>query len=139
MARSENMAVLIGNLGRDAETTFTPSGIACTKFSIATTRRVKRNEEWKDETTWHNIVLWRSENLANYLLKGTQVYVKGWINNRSYEKDGEKKYISEVVADVVNLLGGNKGERQGDGNGGGGGHESQASGGAAYDDDSVPF
>jgi single-strand DNA-binding protein len=71
--------IVLGHLGRDAETNFTPSGVAVTKFSVATSRRWKdsRSDEWKEETDWHNIVLWRSENLANYLTKGKQVYVEG--------------------------------------------------------------
>src|SRR3954462_8169885 len=78
-SKSVNKVFLLGNLGKDAETKFTPSGVARTTFSIATTRRYKDNQtgEWKDETDWHNIVLWRSENVANYLTKGKQVHVEG--------------------------------------------------------------
>lgn len=120
-SRSVNKVILLGNLGKDAETKFTPSGVARTTFSIATTRRFKDNQtgEWKDETDWHNIVLWRSENLANYLLKGKQVYVEGRLQTRSYDdKDGNKRYMTEVVADDVILLGG-----RGDSAGMGGGPE----------------
>jgi single-strand DNA-binding protein len=108
MARSVNKCIFVGNLGRDAETKFTPSGIAKTNFSIATERRWKDREsgEWKSETDWIPVVLWRSENLANYLLKGKQVYVEGRLQTRSYDKDGEKRYVTEVVADEVILLGG---------------------------------
>lgn len=115
MARSLNRATLIGNLGRDAETGFTPSGISCTKFSVATERRWqdKQSGEWKSETDWHNCVLWRAENLAQYLTKGKQVYVEGRIQTRSYEKDGEKRYATEIIADNVLLLGGNGGEDAG--------------------------
>lgn len=105
--------MLIGHLGRDAETKFTQGGTAKTTFSIATSRRWKdRNtDEWKEETDWHNIVLWRSENLANYLTKGVQIYVEGRLATRSYDdKDGNKRYITEVVAEEVLLLGG--GDRQ---------------------------
>jgi single-strand DNA-binding protein len=108
-SRSVNKVVLLGNLGKDAETKFTPSGIARSTFSIATSRRWKDQQsgEWKEETDWHNIVLWRSENLANYLLKGKQVYVEGRLQTRNYEdKDGQKRYMTEVVADDVILLGG---------------------------------
>lgn len=129
-SRSINKAILIGNLGKDAETKFAPSGTAKTTFSIATSRRWKDQAtgDWKEETDWHNIVLWRSENLANYLLKGTQVYVEGRISNRSYDdKDGNKRYISEIVADNVVLLGG----RGAGGEGGGGGMGR----GASYDDE----
>ena len=119
-SRSVNKAILIGNLGKDAETRFTPSGIAKTTFSIATSRRWKDQQtgEWKEETDWHNIVLWRSENLANYLTKGKQVFIEGRIQTRSYDdKDGNKKYITEIVADNVILLGG-RGESVADSGGG---------------------
>lgn len=107
--RSVNKVFLIGNLGRDAETKFTPSGVARTTFSVATTRRIKDNQtgEWKDETDWHNIVLWRSENIANYLTKGKQVHIEGRLQSRSYDdKDGNKRYVTEVVAEELMLLGG---------------------------------
>ena len=119
-SRSVNKAILLGNLGKDAETKFTPSGIARTSFTVATSRRWKDQQtgDWKEETDWHNVVLWRSENLANYLLKGKQVYVEGRISNRSYEQDGVKKFFTEIVADEVILLGG-----RGEGGGGGSGED----------------
>ena len=109
MARSVNKVILIGNLGRDAETKFTPSGVAMTRFAVATSRRWKDQQtgEWKEETDWSNVVLWRQENVGQYLTKGKQVYVEGRLQTRSYEdKDGQKKYSTEVVADEVMLLGG---------------------------------
>jgi single-strand DNA-binding protein len=111
-SRSVNKVILVGNLGKDAETKFTPSGVAKTTFSVATSRRWKDQQsgEWKEETSWHNVVLWRSENLANYLLKGTQVYVEGRLDHRSWEdQQGQKRYMTEVVADDVLLLGGRRG------------------------------
>ena len=120
-SRSVNKVILIGHLGRDAETKFTPGGAAVTRFSVATNRRWKDQQsgEWKEETDWSNIVLWRSENLANYLTKGKQVYVEGRLQTRSYEdKDGKKVYATEVVAEDVILLGG-----QGGGGGSRGGDE----------------
>ena len=108
-SRSINKVILIGHLGRDAETKFTTGGAAKTTFSVATNRRWKDQQtgEWKEETDWHNIVLWRQENLANYLTKGTQIYVEGRLQTRNYEdKDGKKVYITEVVAENVVLLGG---------------------------------
>jgi single-strand DNA-binding protein len=116
-SRSVNKVILVGHLGRDAETKFTPGGAAVTRFSVATNRRWKDKDsgEWKEETDWSNVVLWRSENLANYLTKGKQIYVEGRLQTRSYEdKDGKKVYATEVVADDVILLGG-----QGGGAGGG--------------------
>ncbi len=117
MARSVNKVILIGNLGRDAETKFTPSGAAVTKFAVATTRKWKdqQTNDWKEETNWTNVVVWRQENVANYLTKGKQVYVEGRLQTRSYDdKEGKKVYTTEVVADEVILLGG-KGEDAGGG------------------------
>jgi single-strand DNA-binding protein len=108
-SRSVNKVILIGHLGRDAETKFTPSGNAATKFAVATSRRWKDQQtgDWKEETNWTNVVLWRAENLANYLLKGKQVYVEGRLRTHSYDdKDGKKVYATEVVAEEVLLLGG---------------------------------
>ncbi len=112
-SRSVNKVILVGHLGRDAETKFTPSGVAKTTFSVATSRRWKDQQtgDWKEETDWANIVLWRSENVANYLTKGKQVYVEGRLSTRSYDdKDGVKKWITEVVAEEVILLGGRGGD-----------------------------
>jgi len=124
-SRSVNKVILIGHLGKEAETKFTPSGVAMTRFSVATNRRWKDQQtgEWKEETDWANVVLWRQENLANYLTKGKQVYVEGRLQTRSYDdKDGKKQYMTEVVADDVILLGGRDG---GSGGGGGGAEFSQ--------------
>src|ERR1700679_1055756 len=119
-SRSVNKVILIGHLGRDAETKFTPSGAAATRFSVATSRRWKDQQsgEWKEETNWTNVVLWRQENLANYLVKGKQVYVEGRLRTHSYDdKDGKKVYATEVVADDVLLLGRAEGEGGGMGSG----------------------
>jgi single-strand DNA-binding protein len=112
-SRSVNKVILIGHLGKDAETKFTPAGVAVTKFSVATNRRWKDQQtgEWKEETDWANVVLWRQENLANYLTKGKQIYVEGRLHTRSWDdKDGKKQYMTEVVADEVILLGGRGGD-----------------------------
>jgi single-strand DNA-binding protein len=115
-SRSVNKVILLGNLGRDAETRFTTSGVARTTFSVATARRWKDQQtgEWKEETDWHNVVLWRQENVASYLTKGRQVYVEGRLQTRSYEdKDGKKVYTTEVVADDLILVGGRGGDAGG--------------------------
>ncbi len=115
-SRSLNKVMLLGHLGKDAETKFTPSGVARSTFTVATNRRWKDQQsgEWKEETDWHNVVMWRSENLANYLQKGKQVYVEGRLQSRSYEdKDGQKRYITEVVADDLILLGSGRGDSGG--------------------------
>jgi single-strand DNA-binding protein len=108
-SRSVNKVILIGHLGRDAETAYTASQTAVTKFSVATNRRWKDQQtgEWKEETDWTRVVLWRGENVAPYLTKGKQIYVEGRLQTRSYDdKDGKKVWTTEVVADDVILLGG---------------------------------
>lgn len=114
MSRSLNRVTLIGNLGRDAETRFTASGAAVTNFSIATERRWKDGQsgEYKSETDWHNVTLWKAEKLAEYLKKGTKLYVEGRLQTRKYDKDGQTHYATDVVAEQVILLGGNGGERE---------------------------
>jgi single-strand DNA-binding protein len=122
-SRSVNKVILIGHLGKDAETKFTPNGTARTTFTLATNRGRKDQQtgEWKDITDWHNIVLWRSENLANYLQKGKQVYIEGHIESRSWDdKDGQKRYITEIVCEELILLGG-----RGDSGGGPGDYSQQ--------------
>ena len=103
--RSLNTVFLLGRLGKDAETKHTFDGPPVTNFSIATDRRVKRGEEWVNETDWHNIVAWRMEGVAPYLTKGKAVLVEGRLRTRSYDKDGQKRYVTEVVAEEVILLG----------------------------------
>ena len=103
-----------------------------TKFSVATSRRWKDQQtgEWKEETDWASVVLWRSENLANYLTKGKQIYVEGRLQTRSWDdKEGKKQYMTEVVADEVILLGSGGGAAAGAGGGMEGGRTA-GSGGA---------
>jgi single-strand DNA-binding protein len=115
MARGLNKVMLIGNLGKDAETRYTPGGAAVTNFSLATARSVKDGQtgEWREETDWHDIVLWRGENVAQYLTKGTQVFIEGRLQTRSWEdQTGQKKYRTEVICDGpsgLQLLGGRGG------------------------------
>ena len=121
-SRSVNKVILIGHLGKDAETKFTPNGTGRTTFSLATNRRWKDQAtgEWKEETDWHNIIMWRAENLTNYLTKGSRVYVEGRLQTRSWDdKDGKKNYMTEIVVDELILLGG----RGGDAGGGSGGSD----------------
>jgi single-strand DNA-binding protein len=113
-SKSVNKVILLGNLGRDAETKYTPGGVAVTKFSIATSfnRKDAQSGEWKEETNWSNITLWKGENLTPYLLKGTRVYVEGRLQTRSYDdKDGKKMYATDVVVEArdVVLLGSGQG------------------------------
>lgn len=119
--RSVNKVILLGHLGKDAETKFTPNGTAVSNFTLATNRRWKDQQsgEWKEETDWHRIVLWRSENRANYLLKGTPVYIEGRLQTRSWEdKDGQKRYTTEVVCEDLILLSNRAGAGEAGGEGG---------------------
>jgi single-strand DNA-binding protein len=130
--RSINKQILIGVLGKDAETTFTQGGTAITKFSLATANRFKdKAGEWKEETDWFSIVLFGAESLSQYLTKGKQVYVEGRTHNYSYEdKSGTKRYASEVRADQVLLL-----DRKGDrtNSAGAGGDQ------GGFQEDDIPF
>ena len=111
-SKSVNKVTLLGNLGKDAETKFTPSGVARTTFTLATSRRWKDKQtgEFKEETDWHRCVLWDSERVSTYLLKGKQVYIEGRLRTRSYDdKDQQKRYVTEVVCDELILLS-NRGE-----------------------------
>jgi single-strand DNA-binding protein len=108
-----NKAIIVGNLGRDPELRFTQGGQAVAKFPVATTERWKDQQgQLQERTEWHNIVVWgkQAENCGQYLAKGRQVYVEGSIRSRSYDdKDGNKRYITEIVARDVRFLGGGGG------------------------------
>jgi single-strand DNA-binding protein len=125
MAKSVNKVILIGNLGKDPEVKYTPSGTAVAKFSIATNERFKdKSGEWQDRTEWHNIVAWQrtAEIAGEYLKKGRTVYIEGRLQTRSWEdqQTKQKKYMTEIVVSDLVLLGG-KGD--------GGGSESSSRGG----------
>jgi single-strand DNA-binding protein len=99
---SLNKCMIIGNLGRDPEMRYTASGTAVTQFSVATNRNVRdENGEWRKETEWFRIVLFReqAERAAEWLRKGTKVYVEGRIQTRQYEKDGQTHYMTELIAE----------------------------------------
>jgi single-strand DNA-binding protein len=107
--RSVNKAILLGRLGGDAETRHTQNGKPVSRFSLAMNRQwTDSDQQVHEETEWIYIVLWDKENLAAYLTKGTKVYVEGRIQTRFYEDDGGvKRYVTEVVAQNVVLLGSN--------------------------------
>jgi len=126
---SVNKAILLGNLGKDPELRYTSGGKAVATFSLATSERWSAADGQKQEsTTWHNIVVWGklAEVMKEYLSKGQQVFIEGRIANRSYDdKEGVKKYISEVVVTNFSFVG-NKGDNKGSGASGGSGGYSQA-------------
>ena len=106
---SVNKVILVGNLGKDPELRYTPSGAAVATFPLATSERFKnRNGEQQEKTEWHNIVAWRNlaEICGKYLHKGRQVYIEGRIQTRSYDdRDGNRRYMTEIVADQMQMLG----------------------------------
>jgi single-strand DNA-binding protein len=103
-----NKVILVGNLGRDPEVMTFENGVKKASFSIATTESYKDKEGNKiDQTEWHNIVLWRglAEVAERFLRKGSQIYLEGKIKTRSYEVNGVKKYITEILGDNMQMLG----------------------------------
>ena len=105
--KSLNKVQIIGNLGKDPEVKYTASGTAVANFSIATNERFKdKAGEWQDRTEWHNIVVWQklAEIAGEYLKKGGKVYVEGRLQTRSWEKDGQTKYTTEIVGSDLILL-----------------------------------
>jgi single-strand DNA-binding protein len=139
---SVNKVILIGNLGKDPDVRFTPTGSAVANFPIATTEQwTDREGKRQERTEWHNIVVWgkQGELCGQYLSKGRQVYVEGSIRTRNYDdKTGVKRYVTEIVAQRIRFLGGGGGTRAAPEAETGGG-EDMAGGGIPPVDDDVPF
>jgi single-strand DNA-binding protein len=151
---SVNRAILVGRLGKDPEVSYTQSGTAKCRFSLATSEVYYDNNNVKQEKTdWHNVVVWgkQAESAGKYLAKGREVYIEGKIETRSWddEKSGQKKYITEIKAQRVVFLSGGQ-QKSGEGEGGGGRDEGEAgtgggtgggAGGGGTDpgDDDIPF
>ena len=144
---SVNKVILVGNLGRDSELRYTPGGAAVATLNLATTEVWNdKNQQRQEKTEWHRVVLWgkQAESLQEYLTKGKQIYVEGRLQTRQWDdKDGNKRYTTEIKADRITLLGGG---------GGGGRGASMERGGAAMShgggdeppmepitDDDIPF
>ena len=106
---SVNKVILIGNVGKDPDIRYLDSGVAIARFPLATSETYKNREGEKVTTTeWHNIVLWRglAEVAEKYVKKGSQLFIEGRIRTRSYDdKEGNKKYVTEIVADTMQMLG----------------------------------
>src|ERR1700738_2216576 len=133
---SVNKVILVGNLGRDAELRYTPGGAAVATLNMATTEGWNDKAGQKQEKTeWHRIVLWgkSAETLSEYLTKGKQIYVEGRLQTRQWDdKDGNKRYTTEIRGDRIVLLGGGGGGGgAGGGRAGGGARRRRAAGGAA--------
>ena len=142
---SVNKVILVGNLGRDAELRYTPGGAAVATLNLATTEvwNDKASGQKQEKTEWHRVILWgkSAESLAEYLTKGKQIYVEGRLQTRQWDdKDGNKRYTTEIKADRITLLGG------GSGRGGGMDRVAASSGGGMEEppmepitDDDIPF
>lgn len=120
MAKSVNKVILVGNVGKEPEVKFAPSGTAIANFSIATTERFKdKGGEWQDRTEWHNLVAYQrtAEIIRDYVKKGSKIYVEGRIQTRSWDDQasGQKRYRTEIIVNELVLLSG----RDGEGSGGG--------------------
>jgi single-strand DNA-binding protein len=107
---SVNKVILVGNVGKDPEVRYLEKDLAVAKFTFATTERARTLSNGTlipERTEWHNIVAWRglAEIAEKYIRKGSQLYVEGKIQTRSWEKDGVKHYITEILAETINLLG----------------------------------
>ncbi len=128
MAGGVNKVILVGNLGADPDMRYTPSGQGVCELRVATSESWNdKNGQRQERTEWHRIVVWgkRAEVCSKYLAKGRQVFVEGRIQTRTYDdKDGNKRYITEIIANDVQFLGG--GGREG-----GGGEQKRTDGGGA--------
>src|SRR6476646_6995686 len=110
MPKSVNKVILVGNVGKDPEVKYTPSGVALAKFSLATNERFKdKSGEWQDRTEWHNVLAWQrlAEIVGEYVHKGDKLYIEGKLQTSSWEdrQSGDKKFRTEIVARDIVLLG----------------------------------
>jgi single-strand DNA-binding protein len=137
MAGGVNKVILVGHLGADPDMRYTPSGQGVCELRLATSESWNdKNGQRQERTEWHRIVVWgkRAEVCSKYLAKGRQVFVEGRIQTRTYDdKDGNKRYITEIIANDVQFL---SGGREGGGSGGSGG--GAGGGGRGRSDDGPP-
>ena len=154
MARGINKVIIVGNLGQDPETRYMPSGAAVTNFTVATNEswKDKQTGEQKERTEWHRVAMFNrlAEIAAEYLRKGSQVYIEGKLRTRKWQgQDGQDRYTTEIIADEMQMLGGRGGggggsygggSSQGGSQGGGkgGGNAPPQPGPDDFDDD-IPF
>ncbi len=147
MARGVNKVILVGNLGNDPETKYMPSGSAVTNLSVATNEswKDKQTGEQKERTEWHRVAMFGrlAEIAAEYLRKGSQVYIEGKLRTRKWQdQQGNDKYTTEIIADEMQMLGGRSGGGAPAMGGGSGGPPPgpPAGGGSPNDfDDDIPF
>lgn len=146
MARGINKVIVVGNLGNDPDTRYMPSGGAVTNISIATSEswKDKQSGEQKERTEWHKVAMFGrlAEIAAEYLRKGSQVYIEGKLRTRKWQdRDGNDRYTTEIIADEMQMLGGRGGAGGGAGSGGGNfgaGGGQQSSGGGQQGGNNPP-
>lgn len=156
MARGINKVIIVGNLGKDPEVRYMPSGGAVANVTLATSEswKDKASGEQKERTEWHNVVFYQrlAEIVGEYLKKGSQIYIEGSLRTRKWQdKQGNDRYTTEIIASEMQMLGGRSGSGGGASAGGGssssfgGGRESSAPSGGDdpgfggnFDDD-IPF
>jgi single-strand DNA-binding protein len=130
MARGVNKVILVGNLGNDPETRYLPDGNAVTNVSVATSQvwRDRESGQQNERTEWHRVVFFRrlAEIAGEYLKKGSKVYIEGSLRTRQWERDGQKHYTTEIVANEMQML-----DSRGDMAGGGGYNNASSQGGSA--------
>ena len=134
MARGINKVIIVGNVGGDPETRYMPSGSAVTNLTVATneTWKDKQTGEKKERTEWHRVAMFNrlAEIAAEYLRKGSQVYIEGKIRTRKWQdKDGQDRYTTEIIADEMQMLGGRGGSGGDFGGGNQGGNQGGSRGG----------
>jgi single-strand DNA-binding protein len=145
MARGINKVIIIGNLGQDPETRYMPSGSAVTNFTVATNEswKDKQTGEQKDRTEWHRVAMFNrlAEIAAEYLRKGSQVYIEGKLRTRKWQdRDGNDRWTTEIIADEMQMLGGRGGGSAPMNQDPGPGSEPAPSGSGSDDfDDDIPF
>jgi single-strand DNA-binding protein len=145
MANGVNKVILVGNLGRDPEIQSFDNGVKKAAFSLATTEVFRKEGEKNEHTEWHNIVLWRglAEVAEKYLRKGSTVYIEGKIRKREYEdKEKQKRFIYEIIADSMTMLGGGPrrdGAAPEDAGNGASAYSPEPSAGGAEGADDLPF
>lgn len=143
MARGINKVIVVGNLGNDPDTRYMPSGGAVTNLSIATSEswKDKQSGEQKERTEWHKVAMFGrlAEIAAEYLRKGSQVYIEGKLRTRKWQdRDGNDRYTTEIIADEMQMLGGRGGAGGGAGGGGNFGGGQPSSGGGQQGDNNPP-
>ena len=113
MSKSINHVTLLGMIVKDPELKYTQQGTAVARISLATNERFKDKDEWKERTEWHNVILWArlAEIAKEFLKKGSKIAIEGSLRTRSWDKDGVKHYMTEVIASDLIMLDGRKSEK----------------------------